>query len=520
MMKLSACVIVKNEEKNIGRWLSCMQKLADEIIVVDTGSTDKTCQMAEEAGAKLYHFPWINDFAAAKNFALAKATGSWVAFLDADEFFPDKIIPLVKEKLKKYEPDRKVIGIVCRLSNIDPEDNNRFIGSIGQVRLFRNIPTLQYVGKVHEHLQNSSGKEREFRVDNELEIYHTGYSQRIIKEKVKRNLEILLQKTAEHGEKKEDYLYFMDCYFGLDDYEKAIAYAKKAIAAELRYIGMEGHAENTLIMAMIKSGKTPEEIRPVIEKAVAKYPLAAEFVFRQGLLNWDCRNYLAAEKDFLKGIELYAQQETTRELSSACQEDNARVLLPRAYLYLALIKEMQLLNGEAAELILTGLKITPYDPALFSELYKLLSKEEPAEIIELLNGIYDADKDADFLTEMLGSRASGAVYLYYARRAGRELNSLRSYLAADRADAAMVAGEYELKGIQRYGILAALKQQKVQSDELFNVMLPPAAQEAWTQLRQGEDKLSAEAVIIRRLTEGLTQKQKGAKADAGGSTAE
>ena len=69
MVGISACVITKNEEKNIGRWLNCMRVAADEMIVVDTGSTDRTCELAQAAGARLYHFTWRDDFAAAKNYA-------------------------------------------------------------------------------------------------------------------------------------------------------------------------------------------------------------------------------------------------------------------------------------------------------------------------------------------------------------------------------------------------------------------------------------------------------------------
>ena len=85
-MKISACVIVKNEEKNIGQWLNNMRQIADEIVVVDTGSTDNTINILENAGITPYHFTWCNDFAAAKNYAIQQATGDWIVFLDADEY--------------------------------------------------------------------------------------------------------------------------------------------------------------------------------------------------------------------------------------------------------------------------------------------------------------------------------------------------------------------------------------------------------------------------------------------------
>ena len=83
--KISQCMIVKNEERNIERALSWGKGVVAEQIVVDTGSTDRTVEIAEQMGAKVYHFEWIDDFAAAKNFAISKAKYEWIALLDADE---------------------------------------------------------------------------------------------------------------------------------------------------------------------------------------------------------------------------------------------------------------------------------------------------------------------------------------------------------------------------------------------------------------------------------------------------
>ena len=83
-------MIVKNEEKNIRQALSWGKGIVSEQIVVDTGSTDRTVDIAQEMGAKVYHFQWIDDFAAAKNFAISKARYEWIALLDADEYMTSK----------------------------------------------------------------------------------------------------------------------------------------------------------------------------------------------------------------------------------------------------------------------------------------------------------------------------------------------------------------------------------------------------------------------------------------------
>jgi glycosyltransferase involved in cell wall biosynthesis len=88
-IKISACTITKNEEKNIARSIESYKNYVDEIIIVDTGSTDNTVEIAKSLGAKVIEFKWINDFAAAKNCALDVAKGDWILFLDADEWIKD-----------------------------------------------------------------------------------------------------------------------------------------------------------------------------------------------------------------------------------------------------------------------------------------------------------------------------------------------------------------------------------------------------------------------------------------------
>lgn len=117
MAKISACVIAKNEAGNITRCLQSMQDIVDEMIVVDTGSTDDTTKIAEQLGAKVFHYKWNNDFAAARNYALEQAKGDWIIFLDADEYIvPEKIKnvrPFIEKlsKLKTYSEE--AIEAIC-----------------------------------------------------------------------------------------------------------------------------------------------------------------------------------------------------------------------------------------------------------------------------------------------------------------------------------------------------------------------------------------------------------------------
>ena len=191
MVKLSQCMIVKDEEKNIEQALAWAKPIAYEQIVVDTGSTDKTVEIAEKMGAKIYHFKWIKDFAAAKNYAIEQATGNWIAFLDADEYFiPEDAAELIKilEKAEKVSKQGKIVGsIKTPWVHFDDKDEVMYISE--QTRLFRNVKELRYVGKIHEHI-TTYGKEI---YNGDIKIMHTGYADSVQKDKGKyeRNVDIL-----------------------------------------------------------------------------------------------------------------------------------------------------------------------------------------------------------------------------------------------------------------------------------------------------------------------------------------
>ena len=90
MFSLSVCLIVKNEEKVLKRCLSCVKHFADEIIVVDTGSTDKTKEIAKAETENVYDFKWVNDFSKARNFSFSKATCDFVMWVDADDVITEE----------------------------------------------------------------------------------------------------------------------------------------------------------------------------------------------------------------------------------------------------------------------------------------------------------------------------------------------------------------------------------------------------------------------------------------------
>ena len=217
-VRLSQCMIVKNEEKNIAKALGWAKHVAFEQIVVDTGSVDRTVEIAEGMGAKVLRFEWIDDFSAAKNFAIEQAGGDLIAFLDADEYFSavdaKKLMVLLK-RIQADEGQRAMcLALNCAWVNVD--DKGEPIGMLSQIRVFRNLPSIRYVGKIHEQL--SLMPENTMRADD-IAIIHTGYSETAFEEtgKTRRNVELLRKAMADNPEDFNIRAYLGEALLGMED---------------------------------------------------------------------------------------------------------------------------------------------------------------------------------------------------------------------------------------------------------------------------------------------------------------
>jgi len=140
-------MIVKNEESLLGRCLDSIQPFVDEIIIVDTGSTDKTKQIAQKYTDKVYDFVWIDDFSKARNYSFSKATGDYIMWLDAD----DVVEKIELEKLLKFKPLIKGNVDVYRLKyNIKFDESNNPTFSYFRERILKNNQTFFWQDPIHE----------------------------------------------------------------------------------------------------------------------------------------------------------------------------------------------------------------------------------------------------------------------------------------------------------------------------------------------------------------------------------
>jgi glycosyltransferase involved in cell wall biosynthesis/Tfp pilus assembly protein PilF len=143
---ISACMIVKNEEAMLPRCLESIKDWANEIVIVDTGSTDKTVAIAESFGARVYHHPWKNDFSLHRNQSISYATGRWIFIIDADEELVQEDAPLLLDAVQNEELDAIMIQVVSHFR----QGRSKGIQSVE--RLFHRNGAIHYEGRVHNRV--------------------------------------------------------------------------------------------------------------------------------------------------------------------------------------------------------------------------------------------------------------------------------------------------------------------------------------------------------------------------------
>lgn len=221
MSTLSVCMITKNEENNIYRCLKSVEKLADEIIILDTGSTDNTLNIARSfPKVKIYNYIWNNDFSAARNESLSHATKKWVFFIDADEELVKEDIPILKKFMKKEKKEALGFRLINIIDGI--EHNN-----IYTVRFFKKRSSYKFEGKIHEQITPSIYKRNgpDCITNTNIRILHYGYDGNIVNidSKIDRNLDIL--HSFDDFDKDGFYYYNLATeYFRKQDNESAIKY--------------------------------------------------------------------------------------------------------------------------------------------------------------------------------------------------------------------------------------------------------------------------------------------------------
>ncbi|GFZ87474.1 hypothetical protein GCM10008018_37090 [Paenibacillus marchantiophytorum] len=217
---ISLCIIVKNEQQALPICLHSVRGIPDEIIIVDTGSTDRTKEIAASYTDHVYDFPWVDDFAAARNFAFSKATQQYVLWLDADDTLTEKDRGLFLSLIGGLEP---AVDRVTMAYHLNFDENHNVTHSLRRNRLVRRACQFQWIGAVHEYLAASGS------------VYHSevAITHRKDKAHTDRNLRIYRKRIEDgHLFTPRDHYYFANELREHRCFEEAITYYELFLEGE------------------------------------------------------------------------------------------------------------------------------------------------------------------------------------------------------------------------------------------------------------------------------------------------
>jgi tetratricopeptide (TPR) repeat protein len=290
-LTISLCMIVKDEEQMLPRCLEAVRPAVDEIIVVDTGSTDSTMEIARSFGARVIERPWTGSFAEPRNVSFDAATSDWIIYLDADEV-------LVAEDVERL---RELTGQTWREAFHLIETS--FVGELGDgaaivntaLRVFRNRPRYRFSGTIHEQIYTTLPSDAPGRVGHSsVRIEHYGYLEdtRAVKDKSSRNLSLLLEQRHS-GAPATPFLHFnLGCeYAAAGDALKAIeelggAWNLLVAASEVHSTFYAPSLLSTLIRALRLSGQ-PAEAISFAETGLAHFPAYTDLLLEQAAAHLD-----------------------------------------------------------------------------------------------------------------------------------------------------------------------------------------------------------------------------------------
>ncbi|MBI2654185.1 glycosyltransferase [Candidatus Woesearchaeota archaeon] len=288
---ISLCMITKNEERYLEQCLNSVKDIVAEIIIVDTGSTDKTKEIAKKFKAKVYDFKWIDDFSAARNESLKHATKEWIFVLDADEVIGQKDL----EKIKNVKDANEFVGFsleqrsytnnifesaVKNDSDFELVSQYPFYISHSLVRLFKNRLGLHFKHRVHELVEDSINEKGLKYTKLDVVLHHFGSlkNENLIGEKTGQYSKIILKQLEENPESPRYNYQAARMYLGRNDFSNALKYFEKTaklspnyklVFSEIAKIYLEMNDKNRAIEYFKKSMKhNPDNPSPANNLAV------------------------------------------------------------------------------------------------------------------------------------------------------------------------------------------------------------------------------------------------------------
>lgn len=295
--KLTVCMIARDEEDNLSRALESVREVADEILLVDTGSTDGTRGIAESFGATVIDHEWKDDFAEARNAALEKASGEYILFLDADEWVTAESAPKILSAISKGA-DAYFVRIE---SDVRSGAGRTYVNRLQ--RLFRNHIGIVYEGAVHEQIDSSLKRIGAGVENSDIVFKHSGYGldPEDLKAKLERNLDILRRVLADEPDDAVSLFHLGETLALLESYDAAVDAYERALDTGRLPGEMEPIALQNLASSMIKVRKYEDAIR-LLRRVQELDPGLLSAYLLLGSALFGLKRYEGAEREVLTYI--------------------------------------------------------------------------------------------------------------------------------------------------------------------------------------------------------------------------
>lgn len=264
MKTLSVCMIVKDEAACIEAAIKSVGEIADQVVVIDTGSTDGTQEIARSAGAEVLSLPWPGSFAASRNESLSRATGDWILILDADEkLHKDSVHGL--RFIMNHSPEALYeLRIINYMDDLQAQTASEHYA----VRLFPNHKGLRFTGRIHEQVFSPDNSFTERKWCRDVIIEHYGYRPSVVqsKDKSARNLELLKSSIADDPENPFHHFNLAQTLSVLGEQDQAIS----ALQQALFLAGGQSPAWLTVawiqLFALVLTHRGAEAALPILEQ--------------------------------------------------------------------------------------------------------------------------------------------------------------------------------------------------------------------------------------------------------------
>ncbi|MEI7025660.1 tetratricopeptide repeat-containing glycosyltransferase family 2 protein [Paenibacillus sp. y28] len=457
---ISLCMIVKNEEKVLRRCLASAAGLADEIIIVDTGSTDATKKIASEFTDLIFDFEWTNDFSAARNESIKHATGRWILYLDADEYLDQATAPELRRMLSSLDASEP-LGIVLPIMNMmnSAEENKQRVYRSSATRLFTNGHQLYFTRPIHEQVTCPNGNLKDSNY-NSFFIYHSGYTAEVVKEKNKseRNMAIFDElKTKSNTRTPYDCFTLANQYFSIQDYKKALYYYERAYKRAKSGTPFLPYCVDKLIRIhfILQRYKDAEDY---IQKGLQLWGQWPDFHFMLGELYELCGFYKKAEDKFEETIRLAEQREAENPSYCLIHLEYGKIM-PYEKLTRLYLNRRDLPKTVFALTKVLNLNTQHYQ-ALFQLASILSQNEKDNDIITFFSKLYPLTKATNLLLlfkifTLLGHRSLSQYFYTQYTESGMDLhaNDVVGYALVTRNKALFEGASLQLELSPENGIL-------------------------------------------------------------------